>query len=174
MQYAEIEKLRTKIRRLKDEIVALAENRCTREEAAERLTAWVDQQADSVAASTLVSSATRGSGRLDDEAFRLYSSGSRETMDAAGQLAPFLCWMMPEQMKNRLLSDLDEHADQWCAKKAGKDRRAELTKKRGQLHDAEVAEERAICDAEAAGYDVPRRPDADPEIILAKEATADA
>jgi len=48
-------------------------------------------------------------------------------------------------------------------------RDAELEKLKGELEDAERAEESLLRDAEAAGTPIPRRRDADPAIYLAEE-----
>lgn len=164
----EIEKHREQITKLQTEIAELRADRGTRDEVAERLTAWVDEQAARVPAAALVASAAVGAP--DNRALRVLVQGGSELGGGDVSVTPVLSWLYGDRMKARLLEELDAHADELCSRKSARDRAAALANAEKALHAAEVAEERAIVAAEAQGLEITRRPDVRPEIILSIEA----
>lgn len=165
-----LQKLRERIATLKSDIEDLELGVATRDEAAERLTQWVDHQAEQVSLTQMVATACVNTARIDDDAF---SVGSRVTVDglhADTQMAGLLAWVAGDVLKTRLLEKLDEMAPQHCTTKDAAARKTALTKKQKELDQLELEEEQEICEAERAGYAIARRRDCRPEIVLAVDA----
>lgn len=165
-----MKKLRERIAKLKSEIEALELGVATREEAAERLTRWVDQQAEQVSLNGLVATACVNTARIDDDAFSVGARVTPDGLHADTQMAGLLAWVAGDVLKQRLLETLDEMAPQHCAEKDPAARKAALAKKLKELDQLEREEEQEICEAERAGYAVARRRDCRPEIVLAVNA----
>ena len=74
-------------------------------------------------------------------------------------------WLDPDRLKARLLAAAKPYAAAKGAV-AQDDRPAFQRKLESALYDLEVEEERLVTQLEAEGFDVFRRPDADPSIVL--------
>ena len=98
---------------------------------------------------------------MTPESFETACSGEE------GKLAIILAWNDPAGLKQKLI----DAARPYAANKgmAQQDRPAFIRKAEGKLFDLEVEEERLICQLEADGLEVFRRPAADPGIILATD-----
>ena len=77
----------------------------------------------------------------------------------------FAAWSDPEGLKAKLLAAARPYAAPKGAV-AQDDRPAYQRKLESTLYDLETEEERLICQLESEGFDVFRRPDSDPAIVL--------
>jgi hypothetical protein len=171
----EVTRIRKRIATLQGELEELRLGRLTAAEARERLHQWVDQQAAKVDVTPLVVDATLETEMIDDRALSAAadgilttSTGGRMTQ-ADVKLAPYLCWLDPERMKQRLAESLERLGDV-CSEIPASERARAKDAKEAELLELEREEERIIAAAEAVGTTIPRRPDANPAIILERAA----
>lgn len=159
--------LRDRINKLKGEIAALQSTPISRDEAAERLTAWVESTAAEFDADRLIESAAVTGGDVNEAPFGVEARPLPDGIGFAGTVAPALCWLSGDTVKERLLRRLDEVAGTVCSDKSDDQRRKALDKAHKQLWRLEVDEEAEIVRLESAGVSIVRRRDCRPEIVLA-------
>ncbi len=167
---ADIDAIRTKIAAVQEKIEVSLVDRLTRAEAADRISQWVDDQAASVDVGGIVDEFCRR-GRPNDRwghftAIVEEGGHSFTGQFGAAEIAPYICWMGPEAVKAKLIAALDEHADNICCPDDKAHARKDHAALKDELLKLEREEERVISEAEIAGFNVSRRPDARPEIIL--------
>lgn len=76
-----------------------------------------------------------------------------------------LVWLHRDALKARFMSAMKDAAEPGAV--TAEDRRERVAKIDAQLFDLEQQEERLIEEAEEAGIEITRRPDADPRAVLA-------
>ena len=86
-----------------------------------------------------------------------------------GKLAIILAWHDPEGLKQKLIAAARPYAAGKGKGMSQQDRPAFIRKQEAQLFKLETEEEVLVCQLEADGLEVFRRPDADPAIILATD-----
>src|SRR5699024_675008 len=108
---------------------------------------------------------------IDAQALRGSTYGGTDGGHVSGttDLSTFMCWLDPDRMKAHLVAELDAQAPDICSTQTEAERQKALAGKQKQLDKLEHNEESLICEAEAAGLEIARRPDARPEIVLLTE-----
>lgn len=162
--------IRERINTLKGEVQTLENAPISRTEAAEKIERWITDSAACFDADTIVESAATAGG-IDESPFRLTSIPTPDGLGAEGSLAPVMCWLMGDTLKDKLLSRLDAIAPDACSTKDAAQRDKLLATKHKSLYQLEVDEEAEIDRLEAQGVTIARRRDCRPEIVLGMEAS---
>ncbi|MFW5453525.1 hypothetical protein [Thioalkalivibrio sulfidiphilus] len=156
-----VEEVRRQIAETRREREALAVAPLTRGEVAARVDAWLDSEARR-ARLDLVAGDFSAPGRGPGHPFRVpVRAGEQRSAD----LGPVLAALFSDQVKAAILDALPADADAIPMA----DRPGRLAELDARVRELEAEEERLIEEAEAAGVEITRRPDASPEAILAVE-----
>ncbi len=156
-----VEEVRQQITETRRERDALAVAPLTKAEAADRIQAWLDEQA-ARARLDLTAADFAHPGRSAGRPFQVPVRGGDQR---GADLGPVLAALFREQVKAAVLDALPADADAIPMA----DRPGKLAELDARIRDLEGAEEALIVEAEAAGVEIQRRPDASPEAILAVE-----
>lgn len=156
-----VEEVRRQIAETRHEREALATAPLTKAEAAERIQAWLDAEAKR-ARLDLMAGEFAAPGRGPGHPFRVpVRAGEQRSAD----LGPIIAALFPDQVREALLAALPDDAGAI----AMTDRPGRLAELDARVRDLERQEETLIDEAEAAGVEITRRPDANPDAILAVE-----
>jgi hypothetical protein len=156
-----VQNVRQQITETRRERDALAVAPLTKAEAADRIQAWLDAEAKR-ARLDLVAGEFAAPGRGPGHPFRVpVRAGEQRSAD----LGPVLAALFSDQVKAAILDALPADADAIPMA----DRPGHLAELDARVRELEAEEERLIEEAEAAGVEITRRPDASPEAILAVE-----
>lgn len=161
-----IESIRKQIRQTQNEIEELRLGRLTRDETLERLERFVDQQAAQFSIENFVGQATRGDQHLRDDAFQVQTRGVPGASEQFGSIAPWLCALVGDQIKERFKNELDRVENDMCSEIPRAEREQALANKLEELDRLEREEERLIVESENKGAPISRRPDCRAEIVL--------
>ncbi|MDN3518315.1 hypothetical protein QWY84_11890 [Aquisalimonas lutea] len=161
-----VQSVREQIQTTRRERERLAEAPLTKDEVAERVDSWLTEQA-SRARIDLLASDFAAPGRREGNPFRLpVRRGDQSSVD----VGPLMASLFRDQVREAILQELPEDDGAVAmAERPGK--LAELEKK---IRELERHEENLIVEAEAAGVEIQRRPDASPDVILNVEWPAAA
>lgn len=154
----ELEALRAEIVSSKAEIEATERASAPREEAIERIRAFVALEA-----------ARRPPA---GKAFA-HSTPARVTMLPYGNSEEVLSWLaaaVPEKLEELFLADVDARLAEAPAGLPAAEREERVSLLEARLRSLEAREERLLREAETAGVELDRRADADVEIIIATDA----
>jgi hypothetical protein len=162
---SELSGLRERIAETNERLATLEDAPVPKSEYQQRVSQWIDHQAASFRPEYAVSPLRDVRPRFDEVSIAelpVRSSGGPEV--AVADAGPLLAWLFGAELKAKLgevieAADLETGPPTADRPKLRRDLEAELRR-------LELAEEVLICDAEQAGFVIPRRPDADPEIIL--------
>lgn len=160
--------IRERIGTLKGEVEALENGPVSRDEAAEKIEQWVNDSAAQFDAGRIAETAATMVA-MDESSFRMTATPTPDGLGMQGSVAPALCWLMGDTVKDKLLARLDALAPEACSTKDAAGRKKLLEKKRKALYALEVDEEREIERLESQGATTARRRDCRPEIVLAVE-----
>lgn len=167
----EVEKLRAEIERTHDEIAWLNDAPITPAELKSRATEGCQAMAARFEAQRHLGVLANPGGGPRDVADMFTASSS---VAFVGELdvkpvnidgiGPMLAWAMGGSLVQRLHAEIDRLEYRPGPPMA--ERPARLAALRAELRTLEVREEALICEAEESGVIIPRRPDADPAVIL--------
>ena len=166
---SELEKVRAEIARIEGEIDRVEHAPLSRAEAETRIDAWVDDQASRA---DLDAYGFTEPGGLPDHlrpfqvSVQTFTGGNTGPYGTASMdLAPMLCVLVPERVKDLLKARLPAESE---AGAQMADRPGIIAKLRDKRRALEIREE-AICDSifELTGTEPARRPDVDLGLILA-------
>ncbi len=165
----EVDKLRTEIEAVQGEIEWTKSAPLPRGEVKNLLNAWISEQGEKFPGSQVVSGAVTNhrvnidvlslSGRMDGRATEGFVTGFAHT-----DLAPLMCYLLGDVLRERLsaeLAQVDYQPGPPAAERPGL-----IEKLEADLLAQEVVEERLVVEAEAAGLEIPRRLDCNPEVVL--------
>jgi hypothetical protein len=169
---SELSELRERIAETNERLATLEDAPVPKSEYQQRVSQWVDEKAASFRPEYAVSPLRDVRPRFDEVELGLLPVRGSNTGEsvASADAGPLLCWLLGDTIKAKLAETI-ANAD-LAEGPPSADRlrlRAEL---QAELRRLELAEEVLICDAEQAGFVIPRRPDADPAVILALEVNA--
>lgn len=156
-----VQDVRQQITETRRERDALATAPLTRDEVAARVDTWLDEQARR-ARLDLTAADFAHPGRSAGRPFQIPVRGGDQR---GADLGPVLAALFRDRIKDALLDALP--ADDKAVAMA--DRPGKLAELDARVRELEAEEERLIEEAEAAGLEIARRPDASPEAILAVE-----
>lgn len=169
-QYQEVSKLRTEIDRLRDEIEWVSTGFVPPEELKARATKHCQAMAQEFdAARRLMSLSYPQAGSAEMQAmFRaspsVFVGGASVVSVNIDEIGPMLAWSMGDTLTQRMHAEIDRLDYRPGPPMA--ERPALLAGLKAELRKLEQQEEKAICGAEGDGIIIPRRPDADPAVIL--------
>jgi hypothetical protein len=169
-QYQEVSKLRIEIDRLRDEIEWVSTGFVPPGELKARATKHCQAMAQEFdAARRLMSLAHPQAGGAEMQAmFRASSNvfvgGASVAPVNIDEIGPMLAWSMGDALEQRMHAEIDRL--DYCPGPPMAERPARLADLKAALRKLEQQEEKAICGAEVDGIIIPRRPDADPAVIL--------
>jgi hypothetical protein len=163
---SELSELRAQITEAQDRLESIEIAPAPRAEYLERIGRWVDHQAAQFKPEYAVSPLRDVRPRFDEVELGLLPVRGSNTGEsiASADAGPLLCWLLGNEIKRRL-GEVIESADLETGPPVA-ERPALRRKLEAELRELELREEALVVDAEAAGFVIPRRPDADPEIIL--------
>lgn len=169
-QHQEASNLRIEIDRLRDEIGWVSAGFVPPEELKARATEHCQAMAQKFdAARRLMSLAHPQAGGAEMQSmFRVSSSVFVEGLSVASvnvdEIGPMLAWSMGDALTQRICEEIDRLDYRPGLPMA--ERPARLAKLKAVLRKLEQQEEAIICGAADTGIIIPRRPDADPGVIL--------
>lgn len=169
-QYQEVSKLRIEIDRLRDEIEWVNTGLVPPDELKARATKHCQAMAQRFdAARRLMSLAHPQAGGAEMQTmFRASSSvfvgGASVTSVNIDEIGPMLAWSLGDTLVQSMCEEIDRIDYRPGPPMA--ERPARLAELKTALRKLEQQEEAIICGAEDAGIIIPRRPDADPAVIL--------
>lgn len=154
-----LETIRQQINAKRSELHALASMPLTPPEVEARVDGLIADWAEQFDTSWLGRQiAAPGPLASDDDLLGVAMAGSRV------KPAPLLATLMPAELRRLMVDAAMEHAGVASPTEAERiSRQREIEQ---ALHELEIDEERVVCQLEAAGVEVFRRPDADPSVIL--------
>lgn len=127
----------------------------TAAEAKDNLKAWIAARAERFSAESPLRPGT----------FLTFSASGHTKLADPGQLTDLMCWLHGPALEKKIGQLLTERADTDALPVAEK--RAELARLDAECFELESAEERLIRQAAEARIKLPRRPDANPAVVLA-------
>lgn len=173
---AEVSRIRTVLEEAQEEREWLQSAMLPPDEAKQRLEAYVDEQAATLDCSA-VASAVFADRSLAQELQRLFTftrqavavplHDNASTVEVSVELAPMLCRLAPDLVKAMLTSQLE--ALDYTAGPPAAERPAMIEELDQRIDQLERAEEELITESELAGFDIPRREDCRPEVVLGLE-----
>jgi hypothetical protein len=167
---SELADLRERIAETNERLATLEDAPVPKSEYQQRVSQWIDRQAANFRPEYAVSPLRDVRPRFDEVSIAelpVRSSGGPEV--AVADAGAVLCWLLGDEIKRRLgevieSADLETGPPTADRPKLRRDLEAELRR-------LELAEEALICDADAAGFNILRRPDADAAVILSLEVS---
>lgn len=169
-QYQEVAKLRIEIDRLRDEIEWVSTGLVPPDELKARASKHCQAMAQEFdAARRLMSLAHPQAGSAEMQAMFRASSNvfvgglSVASVNIDG-IGPMLAWSLGDTLAQRMHAEIDRL--DYRPGPPMEERPARLAELKAALRKLEQQEEKVICGAEGDGIIIPRRPDADPAVIL--------
>lgn len=169
-QYQEVSKLRIEIDRLRDEIEWVSTGLVPPDELKARATKHCQAMAQKFAAARrLMSLAHPQAGGAEMQSmFRASSNvfvgGATVASVHIDEIGPMLAWSLGDALVQSMCAEIDRL--DYRAGPPMTERPARLAELKAALRKLEQQEEKVICGAEVDGVIIPRRPDADPAVIL--------
>ncbi|RKQ73487.1 hypothetical protein [Oceanibaculum indicum] len=154
--------LRDRITDIKSEIAMVEQAAPSLEEVEAKIDQWIAQRASNWDCLGRTFATATGTGPTVD-----YDPFRASDVHEVNRLPLALCALVPERIKAAMMGDARAALDVAPMQLTAPERHEKLQQLRSDLFAMEVDEERMICDAEEAGLDVDRRPDADPRAVLA-------
>jgi hypothetical protein len=161
----EIDTIRVRIGKLKDERDSLVDADVPQDEALQRLDDWIATERDRYRSGSIGAFIARDQGQVAPMIHPTVSGGNTVSF---GNVQSALVWIAPDLVRAALAAEIENHyRTRGDAGVADDDREQRLAELDDELLELETDEERMICQAEAAGLTVLRRGDADPRAIVA-------
>jgi len=158
-----VESQRLAIANIKTEIDWLITSPIPHDSLRERVKSHVDTLANAyLVTAPLMSIPAPGSGIEATRNFLNY--GVSETMFGRPMVGEFMCFVMGDALVEKICAAVD--ANGLACGPALPERKANIDKLKKELFDLECREEDMICQAEAIGFYIARREDADPAAVL--------
>jgi hypothetical protein len=168
---SELADLRERIAETNERLATLEDAPVPKSEYQQRVSQWIDRQAANFRPEYAVSPLRDVRPRFDEVELGLLPVRGSNTGEsiASADAGPLVCWLMGDAIKAKLAetianADLPEGPP-------SAERPALRRKLEAELRELELREEALIVDAEAAGFSIPRRPDADAAVILSLEVS---
>jgi hypothetical protein len=174
-QFQEVSRLRHEIDRCREEIEWMASAPIPPDE----LKARVAEQCQTLAArfdgSRHLAALAYPNGGVNELREMLTGStrvnvGGQVIVPVDTEFGPLLAWLMGDVMVSRLHAEID--GMDYRPGPPMEERPARIVALKDEMLKLEQREEAIICQAEGMGVFIPRRPDADPAVVLAYDPTA--
>ena len=165
--------LRDQIAAASDALARLPDRPLPLDEAQQRACDWVDAKAAAADMRRRCTAFCAPAPSLDMDQLLSADASELRKHDIQADLGPVLAWLFPEQLKQRLCAELEQHPPEDALPAA--ERGPERQRLEAELHRLQAVEEIACRELEADGHHVDRRDDADVSVLLAPdEELADA